>query len=125
LHIDDPWRRLVIRDAQGNPEGLGHDPRFVLLGFGFVLFTLIVDIPEYSQTALQLVLEECVMEHLVIDVYLTEFWVHTLPQLLSHHLLTVALGKGVPKFADTRGFDILRQFEHGFENTPFGLQEFR
>lgn len=62
LHVDDPRRRLVVRDPQRHSELFADEARLVLPCLAFVLFSLVVDVPEDRELALGLVLEEGVVE---------------------------------------------------------------
>ena len=63
LHVDDPRRRLVVRDSQRHSQLFADEAGLVLSGLALVLFSLVEDVPEDCELALGLVLEEGVVEH--------------------------------------------------------------
>ena len=62
LHVDDPRRRLVVRDSQRHSQLFADEAGLVLSGLALVLFSLVEDVPEDCEFALGLVLEEGVVE---------------------------------------------------------------
>lgn len=124
LHVDDPRRSLIVRNAQSHSKRFTDQAWFELLGLGLILLPFVVNIPKDSKLTLRLVLKEGIMQHRVLNIDLPQFRIHPFFHLLSHHLRAIPLAKGISQFADACRLDELWQFEHGLEDTSFCLEEF-
>lgn len=80
--------------------------RFVGSHFDFIFFSFEVNIAVNRHVRLFLVLEEGIVEHLVVDVNFSEFWVHPLPQLLLDHFCTISVRERISQLGNTSSLNV-------------------
>lgn len=65
------------------------------------------------------------MQYFIVNVDFPQPRIHSIPQLLLHHLLPISFQERISELADPCGFYELWQFEHRLENTSLALKELR
>ena len=97
-------------------------PRLEVFHSDLILLTLVVDVTVGRCLWLLLVLEESVVEHLIVNVNLTHFWLHALAHLLLQRLRLIRLRRLLAQLADPSLLDKVRQLEWNLVNAALVLK---
>lgn len=85
-----------------------------------VLLALVVEVTQDGEFGFGLVLEEGIMKHLIVNLYLAHLRGHTLTHLLLERLASII--SLLSEFANTSLLDIIWQFEGDLVNTALILK---
>ena len=122
LHSVEPGWRHTLLDAKSCAKRWTQMSWLEIFHAYFVLLTLIVYVAMSRRFRLLLILKECVMEHLVINVDFAHFGLHSLSHFLFQCFGLVCLSRLLPQLTDTRLFNEIGQLEGYLVYTALILQ---